>query len=72
MTAFAADVLESIKQAKHYESSQILAVAEIEQNNSLNNLLAIPKTSNENANEFEVRPLDIQPRSINLGDLTNI
>lgn len=58
MTAFAADVLESIKQAKSIESVQIHA-------------LEASKTPNEITDEFEIKRLDIQPRSIDLGDSTN-
>jgi hypothetical protein len=58
MTAFAADVLESIKQAKRGEAAQI-------------HTLEAPKTPNEITDEFEIKRLDIQPRSIDLGDSTN-
>lgn len=58
MTAFAADVLESIKQAKRSESAQI-------------HTLEASKTPNEITDEFEIKRLDIQPRSIDLGDSTN-
>ena len=34
-------------------------------------LLAIPKTPDENADEFKASRLDIQPRSIDLGDSSN-
>jgi hypothetical protein len=58
MTAFAADVLESIKQAKRIESAQI-------------HKLDTSNTAGENTDEFEIRRLDIQPRSIDLGNSTN-
>jgi hypothetical protein len=49
MTAFAADVLESIKQGKSIESAQIQT-------------LEASKTSDEITDEFEIKRLDIQPR----------
>ena len=58
MTAFAADVLESIKQAKRSESAQT-------------HTLEASKTPNEITDEFEIKRLDIQPRSLDLGDSTN-
>ena len=59
MTAFAADVLESIKQAKRINSVK---------DSFIEHLLESPKTPNENTDEFEVNPLDIQPRAIDLHD----
>lgn len=60
--AFAADVLESIKQAKRINSAQ----------NSFNeHLFEIPKHINENVDEFEAKPLEIQPRPINFHDATS-
>lgn len=58
MIAFATDVLESIKQAKRSESAQI-------------HTLEASKTPNEITDEFEIKRLDIEPRSIDLGDSTN-
>lgn len=58
MTAFAADVLESIKQAKSIESAQL-------------HTLEASKTPDEITDEFEIKRLDIQPRSIDLGDSNN-
>ena len=58
MTAFSADVLESIKQAKRSESAQI-------------HTLEASKTPDEITDEFEIKRLDIQPRWIDLGDPTN-
>ena len=37
----------------------------------IEHLLTIPKTPDENAGEFETKPLDFQPRTINLGDSSN-
>lgn len=62
MTAFAADVLESIKQAKRYESAQ---------DSFIKHLMTIPKTPAETIDEFDAKRLDIQPRSMDLGDSTN-
>lgn len=71
MKAFAADVLESIKQAKRIESEQIHAQADIAQNSFIKHLEAVPKTPDENADEFEANRLDIQPRTIDLDDSFN-
>jgi hypothetical protein len=59
MTAFAADVLESIKQAKR---------SEVAQDSFINHLIAIPKTPAETMDEFDAKRLDIQLRTIDLSD----
>lgn len=59
MTAFAADVLESIKQAKRYESVQ---------DSFIKHLMTIPKTPAETIDEFDAKRLDIQLRTIDLSD----
>lgn len=71
MKAFAADVLESIKQAKRIESAQISAQVDIAQNSFIKHVKAIPKTPDENADEFEANRLDIQLRTIDLDDSSN-
>ena len=57
MTAFVADVLDSIKQAKRSESAQI-------------HTLEASKTPNDVSDEFDIKRLDIQPRSIDLDEPT--
>lgn len=69
--AFAADVLESIKQAKRIEFSQIQAQVDITQNSFIKHLEAVPKTPDVNTDEFEIKRLDIQPRSIDFSDSAN-
>lgn len=59
MTAFAADVLESIKQAKRYESAQ---------DSFIKHLMNIPKTPAEAIDEFDAKRLDIQLNTIDLSD----
>jgi hypothetical protein len=62
MKAFAADVLESIKQAKRIEFAQ---------NSFIKHLMATPQIPAAHIDEFEIKRLDIQPRSIDLGDPTD-
>lgn len=69
--AFAADVLESIKQAKRIESAQVHAQADIAQNSFMKHLEAIPKTPDKNVDKFEENRLDTQPRTIDLDDSSN-
>jgi len=71
MTAFATDVLESIKQAKRIESAKIYSQANIAQNSFIKHLGAAPQTPDETADEFEAKRVDIQPPSIDLGDPTD-
>ena len=71
ITAFAADVLESIKQAKRYESAQIHALADIERNSFIEHLLVMPKTTVEDVAGFTAKHLEVQPRTIDLGDHLN-
>lgn len=59
MKAFAADVLESIKQAKRYE---------VAQDSFIKHLIAISKTPAESIDELDAKHLDIQLRTIDLSD----
>ena len=57
MTTFATDVLESIKQAKRYESAQ---------DSFIKHLMAIPKTPAESIDGFDAKRLDIQLHTLDL------
>ena len=59
MTAFAADVLESIKQAKRIEFAQ---------DSFIKHLTAIPQTPDDHIDEFDAKRLDIQLHTIDLSD----
>ena len=59
MKAFAADVLESIKQAKRYE---------VAQGSFIKHLITTHKTSAETIDEFDAKRLNIQLRTIDLSD----
>lgn len=71
MKAFTADVLESIKQAKRGEFAKVNTHADIAQISFIEHLLAIPKTQDETAAEYEAKRLSIQQSSIDLGESTN-
>jgi hypothetical protein len=59
MTAFAADVLESIKQAKSIESAQ---------DSFIKHLMFTPQTPDGHIDEFDAKRLDIQLRTVDLSD----
>lgn len=59
MTAFVADVLESIRQAKRIEFAQ---------GSFIKHLMAMPQTPDDHVDEFDAKRLDIQLHTIDLID----